>query len=262
LTLFPSAWNIDNMADIAEKKPILDPERELPAPHDMELEAGYDVVLPASGKIPVKKRRIMRMLFPILVMISYSSRMWNISFEYTIKLNMAVPLSEPTPTVTPERTADWKTYLNTKSKISFQYPADWEVKTAIDSSMITLAPKNDLVRIIGGPIEKNSIDTFINTQYKNQYERTISKKVLNNTDLKAIKYHITYSENAPASGPSSFNTIIFEGSKKYYFEKPGAGSEDVLEKILATFKFLDQVSVEYNPNETNDFPVYPGATFI
>jgi hypothetical protein len=52
-----------------KKAPILDPKRELPAPHDMELEPGYDDELPARTGKPVKKKTISKWLLLLVLFL-------------------------------------------------------------------------------------------------------------------------------------------------------------------------------------------------
>lgn len=56
------------MAEKTMDKPILDPDRELPRPHNMELEAGYNNEL-SSGKTKTTKRSFPMWLFPVIAIL-------------------------------------------------------------------------------------------------------------------------------------------------------------------------------------------------
>lgn len=51
-----------------EKTPILDPDRELPEPHDIKLEAGYSDELP-SKNVKVTKRSFPMWIFPVIAFL-------------------------------------------------------------------------------------------------------------------------------------------------------------------------------------------------
>lgn len=107
-----------------EKKPILDPERELPEPHDMSLEAGYGAELPA-GTTSGKNRSFPMWLFPLLalliVLLAGGMYLLNMQKETT----KADPPIQPTPTVspTPDPVIGWKLFTSASQDFSFKYPS-------------------------------------------------------------------------------------------------------------------------------------------
>jgi len=135
-------------------------------------------------------------------------------FFYFQNMQLRVELSKkievaltPTPTKSPDKTADWKTYTDTKDKFSFKYPSDWDTLN-INETTLMVAPQADidgvrkmvergggfgggdfLIMIVSTLKEKPEI---ISDEYQNvkESETLISK-------IKSQKYEITFLQDGP-----------------------------------------------------------------
>jgi hypothetical protein len=235
------------------KKAILDPERELPAPHDMLIEAiekdgktekpkteqHSAVTAPTSSResgFPLWIFPLLALFFVLLAAGLY------VKNEQKQEVKTNLPQVTLTPTPTPITTENWHTYESDDWRIRFQYPNDWGIKIATASGELKLAPPKERFTISAGELNKDNVDNFINRRYRKQDNRTISRKVLSNSPYIITEYTI-HNDNPLVGGSTLYKTIILENNDaKFFFEKNGSDPDPIFSKILSTFTFIIDTS--------------------
>ena len=90
----------------------------------------------------------------------------------------------PTPTTTPDPTADWKTYLNAKYGYSFSYPNNLELEEVNGKVIVRIDPP-DITAIVGkcpryisfSAIDNSSVSKTSEDKYSCIYESIIINKM-------------------------------------------------------------------------------------
>ncbi len=160
------------------------------------------------------------------------------------------PCPKVNPTSTPDPTANWKTYINTKYNFSFKYPSNLKVvlpspddyEFAPDKQDMLIPEKTRDIRLVNSNNEPVfSLNILLDSnrtidQIKQNPLQEPSTKINNLSDafignLPAIKYQIEGSETL------EFQTVY--NNNDYLFE---LSNDDYAQQILQTFKFNDQAS--------------------
>lgn len=115
------------------KNELLRPDHELPAPHDMQLDPGYDDELPSGASAPKSsggKRSFPLWIFPLIafLLVALAGGMYFLGQQKSNQQPVA-QTNIPTPTVTPtpDPMAGWKTFTNETKGYSLKYPASLDV---------------------------------------------------------------------------------------------------------------------------------------
>jgi hypothetical protein len=140
---------------------------------------------------------------------------------------------QPPPSPIPDPTANWKTYTNTQSEFSFQYPNDW-ISTPGDNLH---APDNSISMWIqtkiGGMECFNLIkskSSIINGKNFNiQYFSGADSDICSNPNERTIYF----------GQQSPFFTITYSYNQNNQIE-----AEKIFDQILSTFKFTEQAGVK------------------
>lgn len=140
----------------------------------------------------------------------------------------------PIPTLTPDPTANWKTYANTKYTYLLKYPATWNVVTdyVAEGDFIIQSSKGELVDVIGqANPQKLTIQEWLKQNWPNDtVEETVvgGKTALKNQQKR--EYYISYSND-------TFIIISYDNCRGM-----GCGvgklEADTFDQILSTFKFI------------------------
>jgi hypothetical protein len=178
----------------------------------------------------------------------------------------------PTPTAvatpTPDSTADWKIYTNTKYRFSLKYPPDWgkgydaplDEENRIRRVRYVLSTK-DRAHWLGGPprgyLLAQGAELFIEIFTTIQAEEAMGaevlisdkkaqqvKKITIADSVPAIKYTLppSYLSETPTEVDFIKDGLLYRLTffySKDYRERSQEGPESVFDQILSTFKFLD-----------------------
>lgn len=160
----------------------------------------------------------------------------------------AISISSPTPSATPDVTANWKTYANSSYSYQIKYPSDWSVinedkdKPAF-KAIVQLAPNNSTNNLpsVVVAIEQNTFDTVYNglKEVSERYKGTFKQFTVNNLITNANK-----AEFITGAGNSDYNIqVIFEKNKLAYNieflskNPPDPNEIKIFDQILSTFHF-------------------------
>ena len=197
-----------------------------------------------------------------------------VAFEFYIwekgGLLPALPSStvSPTPTATPDPTADWKTYTNTQYGFEFKYPLSGYYKEYFfDSTGVE-------VRVDDTPL-------FFVTYYSNFESATYDARLGGGSPKNLFEWASYYLENArrtvfmgmeAVEGTNSgdgldpndyYITIFFEKNNRYYDISYRIDiKKEVSDQILSTFKFIEPTACiqvitparNIQTGEVRDFP--------
>lgn len=142
-------------------------------------------------------------------------------------------LATQIPTSNP--TADWKTYTNTNSKISFKYP-----------SQFTLEDRNGYLVLLADSKDSTSSVIDIDIRLENvyaDYEKALDfyKEQLINETMEDIGNGIIISGNGQKESEGDFFTVAFikykQGAIKIITMKTDTKTLNIVNQILSTFKF-------------------------
>jgi hypothetical protein len=159
------------------------------------------------------------------------------------------------PTVTPNPTANWKTYSNEMWGLSFKYPAQYEISYGFASFFFTTTPEEK--KTIADCIDKKTCENYYLwttvTRITNQGSEDITtaiKKDPNNSNIDTytkttIDGHNAFEVvgNVPnQTGRKSLSIYIDFKTSVLHIETRAADAQamDQYKKILATFQFPDQ----------------------
>lgn len=79
---------------------------------------------------PSKSNRFLVLTLSLLTLILLASTGYLAYQNMQLKKQIAQPSASPSPTSTPDPTANWKTYTNHEYGYSVEYPSDWKVSEA------------------------------------------------------------------------------------------------------------------------------------
>lgn len=161
--------------------------------------------------------------------------------------SLSVDQISPTPTTaipTPDPTADWKTYTNSKYQYSFKYPNDWLLFTEGESEVLTNPITKgeglgDKIEIEFGKILDIRLNVLTLDEWYEQYRRqrpaelVVSHEKTTVGGNEAIKATHDYGFTAyyiqHESSVFHIDVVGDKNSRKYF----------VVDQILSTFRFLD-----------------------
>lgn len=136
-------------------------------------------------------------------------------------------LVTPTPTTTPDPTADWKTYTNEKYQFSFKYPQKYIIN---DPSL----PQTGLVRLYENGTGAESYDLIVDV-WKNK------KEIPNN--------YLVY------------DSVIFEKDNMFYTLLDNNNTPDI-DDIIKTFKFIEPQTSSSPVACTMEEKICPGGSSV
>lgn len=194
---------------------------------------------------------------------------------------------EPTasPTQTPDPTADWKTYTNTKYGFSFKYPQPDELSSkydkftdklveinGLDSLIIKIEPINTTESDPSIWWSKQAVDPFmkrstacynksitrsITSRYTEVLDNTINPVVDFNTDVVLLRQEQKQICNEPP-----FNQIILIPTKNGEILSIQEGYSVVGEQILSTFKLIEPAVSSSPVACTMDAKICPNGSAV
>ena len=161
--------------------------------------------------------------------------------------NLNLPKSTITPTVTPTL-VDWKTYTDVKNSYQFFYPPSWKIDNATPSYLQLVPPNegdNEEGRIIIVVEKKNLVDLDQFMEEVNPSTGIKNKDVF--FPLQKIKNEkvdglLTKGGCCGLFGRHVFfvyNHKLYQITLKGSPESTSPKNEDIFEKIISSFKFLD-----------------------
>jgi hypothetical protein len=179
--------------------------------------------------------------------------------ELRVATNILKPTPIATSTPTPDPTANWKTYVNTKYNFSLKYPNEWRVDSMSQGTMGTgytgaTGLDNFLQISLSGKIEPSlSVNIKASTTpIEKEIERNLkTMNASNNPDYKNIKQYQEELNDTRIlileSDRDEFHTKVnyFNSIDKKYlisieqFDNVNQIHKETLDQILSTFKFTD-----------------------
>lgn len=113
-----------------EQKDLPLPEKELPEPHDMQLERPHDMLLPAHVQVhhhwPIAKHATVILILLTLVLCGFYLYVYSsLNRQLDRVTHTEKPAdSSPSDQVQAVNTAGWQTYIDPSRKYSVKYPSD------------------------------------------------------------------------------------------------------------------------------------------
>lgn len=166
-------------------------------------------------------------------------------------------MTEPTPTQTPDPTANWKTFISPDSNFSLKYPPEHEIKTVLNLGYVinhTIALPSYPVSISDCKADCDFVgskqDVIVGNGIKALKVKGYVGAVGGNIPESFIRYEIRNPNSAPER---RFNNIIlwelpqdidYQEKTKLYPPSRNVGlipvdQEKILDRILSTFKFIN-----------------------
>lgn len=216
-------------------------------------------------------------IFILLLTVTFLAAGYLVYTSYSNNQTRVNPL-QPTPTPSPTptdvsplptdtgKTANWKTYTNSELRITFKYPnnwyarvkqRDWDVIISNENVNIDQMSKNGLqISILkwDGPFGLGGITEYQTaSDYLNAYTKHTDGSVVQIDNQSAIKEilsgHVGAEYKNNPQQDDQFYVVRYEilhDNSIYRIEFDGVtsqnikNSEQILNQILSTFKFLDQ----------------------
>lgn len=187
--------------------------------------------------------------------------------ETTPKNSTAVNVSStsPLPSPTPDETANWKTYTNTKYGYTIEYPSNYFVgfydvisgnfnaATGAEHQLDMLPPTKDVfnnflqIQVVNLKELNKTFIEVVNNNYKeskNHFQTTSISDLVNSKFAGYSDYE--YSFTGQALETIGWGGVVTKGTYKViFFQKDGniysiyLKDSDSFNKILSTFKFAD-----------------------
>ncbi|PIS13969.1 hypothetical protein COT65_01365 [Candidatus Shapirobacteria bacterium CG09_land_8_20_14_0_10_47_13] len=172
----------------------------------------------------------------------------------------------PTPTPTPDETANWKTYTNEKYQFSIKYPSDWGEgndlfldKTNRVWRMVHMASTKDRAYVSGPPETRlgKGAELSIEVLATAESGGVLGAEVLLSDERAKVIKNFSILDSVPAirstfSHPKWLDTytevdfiknrLLYRLTWHYaeeYKERFRENPESIFDQILSTFKFLD-----------------------
>lgn len=173
----------------------------------------------------------------------------------------STPITNSTPTLTPDQAADWKNYTNNQYGFSIQYPQDWRSEgqavppSNTDQYGNVSYPKysdlksegiEPLYKVLFFPANsQNGIVISINNNSKNyplnQYFEIMNRLIPTGFPTSGKEVSVGEISGIKVSVGCCSNPLIpivyFEKNNKIYSISSGGKYEEILNQMLSTFKF-------------------------
>ncbi len=249
-----------------EGDPLMKPDRELPAPHDMLLEDGQDAQIPPNATPEpshAKKHVFPLWIFPVIafLIVLFAGAWYFLGAQQSSSESVQPEVSiESSPSPTPDPTANWQTYNSGDLGFSIKIPHDWTIRepTVSDPTLYLRAPaipdesdphlfqyfvavseyKNSDLQsfeeVVTASLDKDLKDSFTYTE-ETLGEHTVYKTESLPSRSGSITAFITHDETSYISlGFTPYDrTDPFEEQQEYL---------SIFNQILSTFKFVNQAS--------------------
>mgnify|MGYP001558259781 CR=1 FL=1 len=145
--------------------------------------------------------------------------------------------TSPTPSITPDPTSNWKTYINDKFGVEFRYPIGWPVPKELLQSINF----NGKLIIVKGPFYDQALQRDLNfDEYAvRSYGDETPRYDFNMNGLigkRGLENSVSNYSNIVVLAKDNKSTDIITIS---YIYDPKKEDGKVFDQILSTFKFLD-----------------------
>lgn len=212
-----------------------------------------------------QKIRLM-ILVGVLIVVAIGAGAYFVSQNGSI---MPTPISSqsvsPSPSGSPDSTADWKTYKNDKFKFRFEYPSILVKEQDVFSDRGGGSALPLLNLILGD--DNFSMQFFVNPDgfgYENLNKQIATKKIVVDgitTDLRILEENS--SEMSNSSEAIRAIIVQFQHNTDDYFlmfsySKNGPDQEDLARQILSTFKFTKPIVSDVS---TADWKTYKNEQY-
>lgn len=256
-----------------EENPILSPNHELPAPHDMLLEEG-DSKLPPQTDDGRKKFPLWILPLIGLLIILFAGGTYFLNIQKQSK-KVVLPIN-PSPIVSPipDPTTNWTTYVGEGYEL--KYPSHWRItddKQVQYMSFFDPLQMENEANNGGGTI--NTPKRFVNVSW---FDTKRSVKQFVDDAVKGPEYNGVDPERKPISvnsltgeiykvsgeGYKGYNIALSHGARIYIVNIPFSktDSDSDIHTILSTLKFLDNDQKIAASSLSTPFPIYPNAKLI
>lgn len=179
-----------------------------------------------------------------------------VGFVIFQKQNKTIVTQNTQPTLSDE-TANWKTYTNTAYKYSISFPVNLKTQVQAAGSGVKEASSDSIDFYIYNSLEKESyINRYIEVNHFDiapSINSAMQKSNVTIGNISAVKY----SNNNPNSFDIYHLPILNKASVLEITVNKNPQISEIANKILSTFKFLDQG--QSKDNSAYDFPIYPYA---
>jgi len=232
----------------------------------MEAEISNQPIVETPQKVD-KKNGFLVSLLSVLLLLSciiagfFAWQTQNLVKELQEIRSQELVTSVPTPT--PDPTADWKTYTNTKYFYTLKYPSHWLAESrepGVDntptiyatSRSIILSPDNQIQRVpnplleiqsVGSEISRPNYSEWVKRQRSNFVE---GYKITNETtyDIAGVSATLLEGLHMYPSSSTYIKQLYFASSEEGVYHSISIGSDTkqdsaVFDQILSTFKFTD-----------------------
>jgi hypothetical protein len=177
----------------------------------------------------------------------------------TIEVNNLSPIPQATPHASPSNNfASWKTYINNKYKYSIAYPSTYSIATYPELKAVTVSGSEQYIgfyKYSEKDAQANKSDTeYEQNLYYDSYRVSVEPGECDKKSMQDLTGVLTteiqvggetaYKFSRVPSQYEEVQVYITRGSDCFYIQfyiDPGAkiGSDQLLNKILAAFKFID-----------------------
>ena len=149
--------------------------------------------------------------------------------------------SPPVNQVLDGNPANWKIYRNEEKEIELKYPQDWTVEETTSTVTYFIGPFKGPDPIVGYIFFYTNLDEAINDMGHQFEQRNVTRQEITINGWKALRVTVT----TPEIAGWSMSDVLMTGEKYIYriwMGDPRLQFADVEQKILSTFKFLDNNS--------------------
>jgi hypothetical protein len=171
----------------------------------------------------------------ILLVILLTGTAYVLSQQESKKTEPPAKQSVSKPTPTPDPTADWKTYTNTKYGYSIKYPENTKIDTSLDAA-ITFS-RNTTPKPSGGGQGICCGMTIYLRPYGYIVNPSVSKNIIINSYAAKIVNHATYNHSIYIDNPDKTSTIDVSISTGAAIKPYDKEDFQTFNQMLSTLKF-------------------------